>query len=147
MAWVNYILNHRIIDVSNKHQRGGVTNVPRDRRPTWWNIDRPALNHQRNSDRPHDDWEMQIYNPSAGDEDSRLLKAFIAEDLEGMFSERHIQNLPNATFKNICLMQLEGNSWKEIAEHFGTSIPTASGFYRHNLDRLLVYFRKSFPIE
>lgn len=144
MAWVNKIFNYRIQDVTTKHQKRGVTNVPRDRRPTWWEIDRPIANHQ--SESSSKDLQTELPNPLNADEDRISLKTFIEEDLDGRFSERYIQNIPNATFKSICLLQLDGRRWSEIAEYFGTSIPTISGFYRANFRLLREYIQQSLVI-
>jgi DNA-directed RNA polymerase specialized sigma24 family protein len=149
MAWVNSILNFRLIDVANKHQNQGITQIPRSAKPKWWNIDARPINEQGETG-ANDAWENQL-PPIDRDEDRSLLRDFITEDLEGRFSERHIQNLPDATFKNIYLMQSEGRTWREIAEHFRTSIPTASSFYRRELDEngynLLGYLQKSLVIK
>jgi DNA-directed RNA polymerase specialized sigma24 family protein len=144
MAWVNKIFNYRIQDVATKHQKRGVTNVPRDRRPTWWEIDRPIASHQ--SESSSRDRQTELPNSLNVDEDKISLKTFIEADPEGRFSERHIQNLPNATFKNICLLQLDGRTWSEIAEYFGTSIPTISGFYRTSFRLLQEYLQQSLVI-
>jgi DNA-directed RNA polymerase specialized sigma24 family protein len=143
MAWVNYTLNYRIQDVAAKYQKRGITQLPGGQKPRWWDIDNDSSTDGNESSK--DGWQMQL-SPLDRDEDKTALKTFIEEDLDGRFSERHIQNLPNATFKNICLLQLEGRTWQEIAEYFGTSIPTASGFYRNNLSRLLEYLQQSLVI-
>lgn len=151
MAWVNFIVNCRIKDLKTKNIKKGLTNVSGDnnKKPLWWDIDARPVNEQGETG-ANDAWENQL-PPSDRDEDRSLLRDFITEDLEGRFSERHIQNIPDATFKNIYRMQSEGKTWKEIAEHFGTSIPTASGFYRRELDEngynLLGYLQKSLIIN
>jgi DNA-directed RNA polymerase specialized sigma24 family protein len=145
MAWVNHTLNYRIKDVNTKYQKRGITDIPRNQKPIWWDLDRPIQSHDSQSN--NKDRQIEIPILPAGDEDSELLRVLIAEDPDGMFATRHIQDLPNATFQNICLMLFEDKSWKEIAEFFGTSISTASGFYRNNLDRLLEYLRESLIIK
>jgi DNA-directed RNA polymerase specialized sigma24 family protein len=139
MAWVNYILNFRIQDAIAKERKKGLTDLPKSCKPDWWEIDR--------SFGEDDNRSMDISTPNPRDEDCQSLKNLIADDPDGKFAERHIQNLPAATFQNICLMQLEGKKWKEIAACFGTSIPTISGFYRTSLNLLLPYIRQSLDVN
>ncbi len=138
MAWVNYILNFRIQDAIARESKKGLTDIPKSCKPDWWEIDSP---------RESDNRSTEIPTPSAGDEDRQSLKDFISDDPDGKFAERHIQNLPDATFQKICLMQFEGKKWKEIAAHFGTSIPTVSGFYQTSLKVLLTYIKESLNVN
>jgi RNA polymerase sigma factor (sigma-70 family) len=138
MAWVNNILNYRIQDVYNKYQKRGITNLPKNQKPRWRELDRPINTDDKGTSR-----NLEIANPAPEDDESKLIRDFITEDPDRVLATKHIKNLPEATFQKILLMICEDKTWKEIAEYFGTSISTASSFYRRTLDELLEYLQQS----
>ncbi len=138
MAWANNILNYRIQDVHNKYQKRGITNLPKNQKPRWQELDRQIDTDEKGNSR-----NIEIADPTPTDDESKLIRDFIIEDPDRVLATKHIKNLPEATFQKILLMICEDKTWKEIAECFGTSISTASSFYRRTLDESLEYLQQS----
>jgi DNA-directed RNA polymerase specialized sigma24 family protein len=137
MAWVNNIFNYRSIDAYNRDRRRGMTNIPKDERPSWIELDRPLNSNDT------ENMYTQISTPHIHDDENTLLKELIQTDPDGVFSSRHIQSRPDVTFQKIALMRLEGEQWDEISEKLKTiSIATLSSFYRRSIDHFLDYIRK-----
>ena len=138
MAWVNNTFNFRFQDTYQKHQRRGITNLPRQARLRWKELDRE--DKYDDSGKPRSSIE-NIEQPESGDSDLRLLINFIADDPDGVLANEYIQNRLNATFQRILLMICEGKSWQEIAARLETSVSTASSFYQRNLHKYLPYLQ------
>jgi DNA-directed RNA polymerase specialized sigma24 family protein len=137
MAWVNNTLKYRQLDVQNRYLRKGITNIARGVMIIWQTDSSGDANNENTSRK------LEIVAPDTGDPDRKSLKDFIAEDPDRVFATKHIKNLPEATFQKILLLICEDKSWKEIAEHLGTSVSTASSFYQRNLDESLEYLQQS----
>ena len=138
MAWVNNTFNFRFQDTYQKHQKKGVTNLPRQARIRWKEIDR--ADKYDNSSKPKSRIE-DIEQPETGDSDLRLLVNFVTDDPDRILAGEHIQKRPDVTFQRILLMICKGKSWQEISDLLEIPIPTASSFYRRNLHKHLPYLQ------
>ena len=138
MAWVNNKIKFRSIDAYNRNQRGGITNIPKDKQLGWIELDRPVSSNDNTSENMYN----QISTPHTNDDENTLLKELIQTDPEGVFTSRHIQNRSDVTFQKIALMRLEGEQWDEISKQCKISISTASRFYQRSIDDFLDYIKK-----
>ena len=71
----------------------------------------------------------QIKQPENTPDLSQLLRDYINQDSERMFSNVHIRNRPDASFRQISLAKFSGKSWEEISHHYDIPVPTLSSFY------------------
>jgi DNA-directed RNA polymerase specialized sigma24 family protein len=145
MAWVNKILKYRIQDVYNKYQKGGITNKPDDQKLIWWEIDKPQT-FSNNDSQSH---EERVLPPSAIEDNkifrqqqTKTIRDFIMEDPDECLAKKHIDGIPNATFKAICLMHLDGHTWHEIASDLGSPYQTVITFYKRRRKDLLDYLQR-----
>jgi DNA-directed RNA polymerase specialized sigma24 family protein len=71
------------------------------------------------------------------------LRDFIDQDPDGLLTDKHIRNRPEANLRAILLLRLEGQQWQEIAQIFQiTSHSTVSTFSDRQVQNLQDYFRK-----
>lgn len=136
MAWVNNMFNYRSIDAYNRNQRRGITNIPKNERPSYIELDRPINSNDT------ENMYTQISTPHVNDDEYTLLKDLIQIDPDGVFSSRHIQNRPDVTFQKIALMRLEGEQWNEISQQFKLLSSTAPSFYQRSINHFLDYIRE-----
>jgi DNA-directed RNA polymerase specialized sigma24 family protein len=61
---------------------------------------------------------------------SDMVREYIEEDAENLFSQAQIKNRPDANFRAIALARFSGKSWEEISEELGIVVPTLSSFYQ-----------------
>jgi RNA polymerase sigma factor (sigma-70 family) len=137
MAWVNNTLKYRQLDVQNRYLRKGITNIARGAMISWQTDSSGDANNENTPKK------LEIVAPVIDNEDSKSLRDFITDDPDRVFATEHIANLPEATFQKILLLIYEDKSWQEIAEHLGTSVSTASSFYKRTLAKLLEYLQQS----
>ena len=75
---------------------------------------------------------------------SQLLYHYIEQDSNNIFTSVFVNGYPEANFKEIALARLSGDTWKEIAQHYGLSIPTLSSFFKRNCQKFQYLFEKEF---
>jgi DNA-directed RNA polymerase specialized sigma24 family protein len=71
-----------------------------------------------------------VQSPEPSSFFSDLVREYIEEDAENLFSQAQIENQPDANFRAIALARLSGKSWAEISEELDIVIPTLSSFYQ-----------------
>ena len=118
MAWVNRIFNWRFIDVVNKEQKRGITNVPKKQKKSII-LSLDEINK-----------EIHIENKISEIEE---IKEIINRDPENYLINQHIKGNNHANLKVILILLLEGNKWKEISQELGVPITTASSFYQRRM--------------
>jgi DNA-directed RNA polymerase specialized sigma24 family protein len=122
MAWVNATLNWKFLTAFNKNYRGR-----RNR----------GKSHTISLDKPQEDdfcfLEILASEPCEAQEKYRLLREFVLSDPEGILKARKTTN--DVTLQDICLMLLDGKTWKEIADEFQISLSTAERFFKRNMKK------------
>jgi DNA-directed RNA polymerase specialized sigma24 family protein len=106
MTWVNFHLDKFVIECRRKFS---------DLETSFF----PFLNEIEKMATPEDPFQL-----------SDLLREYIEEDTEALFSSTKIANRPDANFRAIALARFAGKSWEEISLELGILIPTLSSFYR-----------------
>jgi DNA-directed RNA polymerase specialized sigma24 family protein len=76
---------------------------------------------------------------------SDLVREYIEEDTEALFSNTKIANRPDANFRAIALARFAGKSWEEISLELGILIPTLSSFYQRCCRKFSEKFKTDFP--
>jgi hypothetical protein len=87
---------------------------------------------------------MTLENIPAPEVELTLLdkvRQYIADDPKKL-CQKHIREHPEATFQEIALKRLEGESWKQLSAQFGIGIPTLSNFFQRQLKGLVTEIRK-----
>ncbi len=74
---------------------------------------------------------------------SQTVEECIQEDATGEFADTHIRGHPQANFRAIALLRLEGKKWKDIADELGVGKSTISDFYQRNLSKFADDIRQS----
>ncbi len=72
---------------------------------------------------------------------SDLVRRCLEEDIDRVFSQKHIRNYPEATFRYIALRRLNGYQWQEISDELGIKKSTLSDFYQRCLHQLAPQIR------
>ena len=127
MAWVNKIFNWRFLDVMNREQKKGITNIPKTQ-----NI-KIVLSLDEINQEPH--IENQI-------SELEQIKEVINADPEEYLISEHIKGKPNANLKVILILLLSGNKWKEISQHLEVQMSTVSSFYQRRMHKIIAYIKK-----
>ena len=127
MAWVNQIFNWRFIDVINKEQKKGLTNVPKKKKIP------PIISL---------DWLKIKLIIDKEISEIEEIKEIINQDPEKYLINEHVKAHTEANLKAILLLLLEGNKWKEISQELGVSISTVSSFYYRNMHNIIAYLKK-----
>jgi DNA-directed RNA polymerase specialized sigma24 family protein len=73
---------------------------------------------------------------------SEMVREYLKEDAENLFSQAQIENRPNANFRAIALARLSGKSWGEISQELGIVVPTLSSFYQRCCRKFAPKFKK-----
>ncbi|NES23070.1 MAG: hypothetical protein F6K41_30165 [Symploca sp. SIO3E6] len=68
------------------------------------------------------------------------VRQYIADDPKRL-CQKHIREHPEATFQEIALRRLGGESWKQISAALGIGIPTLSNFFQRRLKALVPEIR------
>jgi DNA-directed RNA polymerase specialized sigma24 family protein len=127
MAWVNQIFNWRFYDLVRKNQKGGITQLPKNK----------EIFHVLSLDQLNK--ELVIESEIS---ESEQLKEIIENDQDNFLSNEYIQDNPRASLKAILLLKLQGKTWKEIYEELDIPITTASSFYQRRLQKAINYLKK-----
>jgi DNA-directed RNA polymerase specialized sigma24 family protein len=106
MTWVNFHLDKFVIDCRRKF-----SSLENSFFPVLGEIEKMAT--------PEDPFHF-----------SDLVREYIEEDTEALFSNTKIANRPDANFRAIALARFAGKSWEEISLELGILIPTLSSFYQ-----------------
>jgi len=69
------------------------------------------------------------------------VRQYIADDPKG-YCQKHIREHPEATFQEIALRRLVGESWQQISAELGIGIPTLSNFFQRRLKALAPEIRR-----
>lgn len=73
---------------------------------------------------------------------SDMVKECLQVDPDGVFSNKHVKNIPQANFRNIALWRIEGRKWQEIADELGVQVSTLSDFYQRAMPNMSTQIRK-----
>jgi DNA-directed RNA polymerase specialized sigma24 family protein len=123
MAWVNFILKCRFIEVINEYNNRKITILSLDE------LDKVEL----------DNLIPEEENVS----DAKLLRVFLEEDPENILKSEHIKGYPEANFQVLAIAKfVEDKTWEQISQEFGIPIPTLSSFVTRRLHKLKHYFHK-----
>ncbi|MBW4688148.1 MAG: hypothetical protein KME40_24415 [Komarekiella atlantica HA4396-MV6] len=130
MAWVNFILRNRFIDVVNDYKKQGITYIPKSERS------------QTTCFLFLDELEQCI---PVEDErsDDELLRQFLEEDPENLLKNERLRDNYEVTFQYLALKKfVEDKTWIEIAANLGISVQTLCSFFNRRLQKLMPYFKK-----
>ncbi|NEN98400.1 MAG: hypothetical protein F6K50_23650 [Moorea sp. SIO3I7] len=137
MAWVNFLLNSKWIEVYNKYIRQGITHLPKH-----------SNNHSEDSQPLTFVTSPDIIETFWGNDEtisqSQELRQLIEEDPDHMFTQEHIRGRPDVNFKVLALAKIwEDKSWEELAIRFQIdSIQTLSSFYNRKLRKFKAYLQQ-----
>jgi DNA-directed RNA polymerase specialized sigma24 family protein len=125
LAWVNFVLNKRFIDICRKEQ-----DIRKYLDKNWKPIDLEILEHRAtesvDSSSPLDD-----------------LKELIEEDPNQIFTNKYVKGHPNATFQFLALARIwEDRKWKEISNELNVPTATLCEFFKKQLKELTPYFKE-----
>lgn len=125
LAWVNFVLNKRFLDVCRKEQ---------DSRKyldkNWKPIDLEILEHRATE-------SVDSSSPLAD------LKELIEEDPNQIFTTKYVKGHPNATFRFLALARIwEDRKWKEISKELNVPTATLCEFFKKQLKELTPYFKE-----
>lgn len=122
MAWVNFILKCRFIEIINEYNNRKITILSLDE------LDKVQLDN---------------LIPEENVSDAKLLRDFLEEDPENIFQSEHIKGHPEATFQVLAIAKfVEDKTWEEISQELGIPIPTLSSFVTRRLQKFKPYFHK-----
>ncbi|MEL6929060.1 MAG: hypothetical protein AAFO95_10525 [Cyanobacteria bacterium J06600_6] len=105
MNWVNFKLDKTILKCYEKYNRHAKFEIPDSE-----NLDRAI-------------------QPTPAVDLTEILRTYIAQDPQGIFSATHIRNRPDANFTSISLAKFSGQSWENISLELDIPIGTLSSFY------------------
>ena len=130
MAWINFHLRIKFINVVNDYQRKGITKIPQSERkqisylPSLDNLDQYLCVEETLSD-------------------ALILRQFLEDDPENLLKNEQIQNRPEVNFQLIARAKfVEDQTWEEIASSVGVSAQTLCSFFSRRLQKLMPYFKK-----
>jgi DNA-directed RNA polymerase specialized sigma24 family protein len=124
MAWVNFILNCRFMEVIKEYNHKQIQIFSLDQ------LDKA-------------EFEEQLWSREEIVSDAKLLRDFLEEDPENLFQSEHIQGHPEATFQALAIARfVEDKTWEKISQEFGIPIPTLSSFVTRRLHKFKSYFHK-----
>lgn len=130
MAWVNFCLKNRFIEVANDYKRSGLTYAPKSDQGYTTGI--LSL----------DDLDLQIPVEETISND-QLLRQFLEDDPEELLKAERLRNHPQVTFQMLALAKfVEDQTWTDIAAHLGISVQTLCSFFDRRLQKLMPYFKK-----
>jgi DNA-directed RNA polymerase specialized sigma24 family protein len=130
MAWVNFCLKNKFIEVVNDYNRTGLTYAPKSKQGYATHI--LSL----------DDLDCPVpVEESVSDE--QLLRQFLDNDPEGLLKAERLRNHPHVTFQTLAIAKfVEDQTWTDIAVHLGISVQTLCSFFDRRLQKLIPYFQK-----
>ncbi len=131
MAWVNFLLDKRFIDVVNEYRRRGLTYIS------------PANCKEAIISLPYLD-ELDSFTPGEQTQlDAQMLQQFIEDDPENLLRNEHLRGHPEANFQYLALVRfVEDKTWEEISTELEISVQTLCSFFNRRLEKLIPYFRK-----
>ena len=119
MAWVNYLLKYRFMNVVRDRQNRKTINLP--------SIEKLDL----------------ITSDSQKRDDIRMLRDFLQEDPEKLLQSESIRGRPDVTFQRLAWKRfVEDKTWEVLAAEFGISLQTLCSFFNRKLRQLMPYFQK-----
>lgn len=127
MAWVNQIFNWRFMDLVNKEQKRGMTNIPKQEQ----------IPHVRSLD----ELTREVSQEKEISQTEQL-KELVINDPEKYLRHETIKGHPHASLQVIILRLLEGKKWREIAEELKVPLSSASSFYQRRLHKIVAYLKK-----
>ena len=85
---------------------------------------------------------QEIPSPTKEIPFSEQIKELIEQDPENIFQNVYLRKQPQANFRTIALLSLEGKSMKIIAEKLGVPQQSLYSFYNRNIQRFMPTFHK-----
>jgi DNA-directed RNA polymerase specialized sigma24 family protein len=116
MGWVNYILNLRFSDATQKYM------------------------NQRRREIPSID-DLDIEQASQSDEMSIMLRQLIEEDPDGLFRNVCLRKRPDITWQDIAQAKLDDETLDSISQKIGVPISTIDSLFKRNLRNFSDYIR------
>ncbi len=141
LHWFSFILERRFLDIKNDYLK--IRKVQRDgeRRPVLdKSLNKALKNKQSNKANEATTYQDILKSQYLEDQDlsqAQQFKQLIIEDPWQIFSGKHIENCPEASYQEIAIQRINDKKWKEIAYQFNLPVPTVSSF----LVRSNIYFK------
>jgi DNA-directed RNA polymerase specialized sigma24 family protein len=118
MSWVNFRLDRVILETSKEFREPNI-------------IELPSLT----------DLEEKLL-PVESESLFEQVRKSIEIDGKNLFKQTHIRNRADANFQAIALAKFSGQTWEEISDKFGISIPTLSSFFYRCCEKFRPLFRQ-----
>lgn len=103
--WINFVLKRRLIDAHKRNNKSGKES----------SLDAPIASSQSANDKSGMTYLDNLPQPDKTPLPSQLVRQCIQDDPDRLFAKRHIRGNPQANFRKIALLYLDGKTWKEIA--------------------------------
>lgn len=110
MHWVNFVLKRRLIDAQKQQNKWGQE----------YSLDAPIKSvPSGNSNQSGMTYLDTVSQPEETPLLSQLVRRCIEDDADGLFASQHVKGHPQANFRRIALLYLDGNTWQETAIRVG----------------------------
>ncbi len=104
--WINFVLKRRLINAQKRHSKCGKES----------SLYTPiAASDSSNMNQSGMTYLDNLPSPDNTPLPSQLVRQCIEDDPDKLFAKKHIRGNPQANFRKIALLCLDGKSWKEIA--------------------------------
>jgi DNA-directed RNA polymerase specialized sigma24 family protein len=108
--WINFLLKRRLIDAHKRQNKSGKE----------YSLDRPIASSKSGSvNQAGMTYLDSLPQPEKTPLPSQLVRQCIEEDSDKLFATRHIRGNPQANFRKIALLCLDGQTFKQIAIAIG----------------------------
>ena len=131
MAWVNFLLKNRFINVVNHYNKQGVTHKPKGQTTPILSLD------------DLDNHDKHLPESEEAFTDAHLLQQFLKDDPENLLKTEQLSSHPEISFQLLAWAKfVEDKTWKEISQNLGISTQTLTSFFYRRLQKMIPYFRK-----
>lgn len=103
--WVNFVLKRRLVDVKKKRNSWG----------REYSLDAPINSSSSGKADRSRTYLEAMAQPQETPLPSQLVRRCIEEDSERLFASKHIKGHPQANFRTIALLHLDGRTWQDTA--------------------------------
>lgn len=123
MTWVNLVLNKQFIQCSREFNNPNQTDVP-----SLDDLERMAVERKNES--------------QTETEPCTLVRECIEEDPNGVFSQHHIRDRPDANFRRIALATMSEKKWDDISLDLNLKLSTLSSFFKRSCKKFYPIFKE-----
>jgi len=131
--WINFVLTRRLKDARKRHTKN----------EKECSLDAPINSSSDSVNQSGTTYLDNVPQPEENPLPSQLVRQCIEEDPEGLFAKKHVRGHPQANFRILALLHLDGKTWREVAVAVGLGKEkesTVQSFY----SRCCQYFANTF---